>query len=113
MHFNAVIGHATKFKLGHKSEWDFADLYLKLVELKKAIPSEILKISASPDDHTMEVIVLPTRELNYKAFFSSLGFTFLSVRTVRTVQPILHGAKNDTVILPAIAGIDPEDVEVE
>ena len=113
MHFHAVLGHATKFILAHKSETDFADLYLKLVELKKATPLDILKLTAAPDEHTMEVVVTPTKVLSYKSFFTSLGFTILSARTVTTVRPILQGEKTVEVILPAIAGIHPKDVEVE
>ena len=113
MHFHALLGHATKFILVHKSETDFADLYLKLVELKKATPLDILKLTATPEEHTMEVVVAPTKELNYKSFFTSLGFSILSARTVSTARPILQGEKTVEVILPAIAGLHPEDVEVE
>ena len=113
MNFHAAIGHATKFILAHKSETEFADLYLKLVELKKATPLDILKLTATPDEHTMEVVVTPTKVLNYKSFFTSLGFTILSARTVTTARPILQGEKTVEVILPAITGIHPEDVEVE
>lgn len=113
MQFHTTYGHATKFILAHKSERDFADLYLKLVELKKATPLDILKITAEPETHTIEIVVEPSKVLRYKAFFTSLGFCIQSVRTVTTARPILHGTKTVEEILPAIAGIAPEDVELE
>ena len=113
MQFHTTYGHATKFILAHKSEQDFPDLYLKLVELKKATPLDILKITAEPEAHTIEIVVEPTNVLSYKAFFTSLGFCIQSARTVTTARPILHGAKTVEEILPAISGIATEDVELE
>ena len=113
MQFHTTYGYAAKFLLAHKSETEFADLYLKLVELKKATPLDILKINPLPDTHSIEVIVEPSKVLNYKAFFTSLGFNILSIRTVSTARPILHGIKTVDEILPAITGILPDDVETE
>lgn len=113
MQFHTTYGHAAKFRLAHKSDTEFADLYLKLVELKKATPLDILKITASPETHSIDVIVEPSKVLNYKAFFTSLGFCIQSIRTVTTARPILHGIKTVEEILPAITGILPEDVETE
>ena len=73
MNFHASYGHAAKFQLSHKSESDFSDLYLKLMELKKATPLDILKITAEPAAHSIDVLVEPAKVLNYKAFFTSLG----------------------------------------
>lgn len=113
MTFHTAYSHAAKFKLLHKSGEDFADLYLKLVELKKATPLDILKLTVIPESYCVEVLVEPSKVLSYKAFFISLGFCIQSLRTVTTAQPILHGAKDVEEILPAIAGIASEDVELE
>lgn len=113
MQFHTTYGHAAKFRLAHKSESEFADLYLKLVELKKATPLDILKITESQETHSIDVLVESSKVLNYKAFFTSLGFYIQSIRTVTTARPILHGSKTVEEILPAIAGILPEDVEIE
>ena len=113
MNFHASYGHAAKFILGHKSETDFSDLYLKLIELKQATPMDILKITPIPATHSIEILVDPSKILNYKAFFTSLGFTIQSIRTVTTARPILNGAKNVDEILPAITGILPDEVETE
>lgn len=113
MNFHASYGHAAKFQLSHKSESDFSDLYLKLMELKKATPLDILKITAEPETHSIDVLVEPAKVLNYKAFFTSLGFTIQSIRTVTTARPILNGSKTVDEILPAVAGVLPDEVEAE
>ena len=113
MNFHVSYGHAAKFILAHKSEDDFSDLYLKLMELKQATPLDILKITAVPVNHSIEILVDPAKVLNYKAFFTTLGFTIQSIRTVTTARPILNGTKNVDEILPAITGILPDEVETE
>ena len=113
MNFHITYGHAAKFVLAHKSESDFSELYLKLMELKRATPLDILRITVLPEVHSIEVLVEPAKALSYKAFFASLGFSTQSLRTVTTARPVLHGAKTVDEILPAITGISPEEVETE